>query len=764
MLRRSHATNLTDIFAPGPRGGCFLRINSLNSEVEAFLPRLYEAARRGGAIIEGRIPNPTDSNLAYYYEMMGQDFRLEAGFIEASLGKWLPRMNPAQRHSIAASIHATLERMAAGGKTVGMLKNAYVKFMCWFYFKFEQVAAQLGSGSIPKVLYQGSASLMELQFLSILCGAGCDVVLVQCAGDGDYLKLDPRSELSDAVALSGATPFPAGFSVGELYRRQQSASRQPQSPPLPAQRPDVPLNIPRADYALCTNAWITGGPFESVATPSAGRGTDENLIYNCFIRVEGVQDRLTYPNELIQLHHRLTEAGRRVLILEDGIPQPSPEEIEKIRHGNYPSVNAAIAALAANLNIGTAVALHGLLARAFMEVLAEEAKKPNANVNRITSSGIYLLCWLKRYYAQLLADWKPKALGCLIWMGGCRSEREALFLKMLSRLPVDVLMLKPNLDDSCCLQDARLYELHFPESLTLRRFPREGTEIRVRTAASHAERDLDETLYQGSGLYRNRQFNAAQSITLVSTYEEIAIYWKQDLKYRPSFDITGDTVMMPVLFAQANGVKNRDVNTYWAEVKKLVTPDTCVVRGFPWMKPADGNPFTSAAVDFFRNGRLQRERIRSHRNYPFALLRSEIQEHILDKLQVLIDQRTIRGTFENGTEYQIIATVLNIPAELVRLIQQFDFTKKNPKVLCVNTGETAASKQDAILLAFLNLVGFDIVCYVPTGYQCLGQWYARSPIVEHQIGDYVYDLSLPELTQPAQGTLSVWRKIFKRGS
>ncbi|RAY89385.1 hypothetical protein DK853_55390, partial [Klebsiella oxytoca] len=68
-----------------------------------------------------------------------------------------------------------------------------------------------------------------------------------------------------------------------------------------------------------------------------------------------------------------------------------------------------------------------------------------------------------------------------------------------------------------------------------------------------------------------------------------------------------------------------------------------------------------------------------------------MQEHILDKLQLLIESRAIKGTFENGTEYTITATVLNLPKEIVRLIQKFDFTKKNPKLIYFNTGEKMIS-------------------------------------------------------------------------
>ena len=35
----------------------------------------------------------------------------------------------------------------------------------------------------------------------------------------------------------------------------------------------------------------------------------------------------------------------------------------------------------------------------------------------------------------------------------------------------------------------------------------------------------------------------------------------------------------------------------------------------------------------------------------------------------------------------------------------------------INTGETMISLQDSILVTFLNLAGFDILFFVPTGYQ-----------------------------------------------
>jgi hypothetical protein len=97
--------------------------------------------------------------------------------------------------------------------------------------------------------------------------------------------------------------------------------------------------------------------------------------------------------------------------------------------------------------------------------------------------------------------------------------------------------------------------------------------------------------------------------------------------------------------------------------------------------------------------------------------------------------------------------------EIVRMIQKFDFTKKNPKLLYIHTGEAVISLEDSIVTAFLNLIGFDIVFFVPTGYETIEKHFNGRIMEEHQIGEYVYDLRTPTLE-----SFPKWvDKIFKRG-
>lgn len=760
MFEHKKLQNIEEYFTPlkdrGQRCVFFYRVNGYNNAVKAFFLKYYEAAHKCGVIIEGKIPNPDEKNLAYYNEIMGMEFRHDVGFITSSLKKWLPRMNERQRDIVAMSIFDMLQKLKRQGKNDNMLKNAYIKFMCWLYYKFERIVNFLGEDNVPKILYDGDISVYELQLLTILSNAGCDVVLLQRNGDSAYRALDPSSQLSYEMELADSGPIPADFNVKwmqEQLRRKTDIQRLYGTPPA---------------IKACTNAWIQGKGFADVLQGTASRGSETGMFYNCFIRMVGVADKLTYLNELYVLCQELKKNKRQLLILENSILLPSMKEIATINRKNYKSQEQMLQDLSANIRYSANIELQRLMIKAFMDIMLEEMNSEGMTLSRLTNKAVYLLCWLKRYMGQLFVNWKLPEIGCVIFLGGCQSENEALFIRFLSRLPLDVLILVPNLNMACQLKDDALYEIKGSQSLPVEKIPMDASDVRVGTVAYHAERELDDLMYQDTGMYRNRQYGMATSITLQTMYEEISILWDQELKYRPNFSVVESVVNVPVIFSKISGVKDGDVRGYWQSIKALLTADTFLIKDVPYIKPTASNPVKEHVAEFIKNGKLQKDLIRNHPSYQYGHLREEIQEHILMKLQQVIDLKLIKGTFETGVEYTIVATVLNLSKELVRMIQRFDFTKKNPKLIYINTTEDMISVEDTILTAFLNLVGFDVLFFVPTGYQNVEKYFNKMMMEEHQLGEYLYDLQVPQFDKlPSKNNKKgqSWReKIFKRGN
>ena len=736
MLNRVPITQLDDYFTElgqrKQRGVYFYRINGYTPQIHAFLIRYHEAARLGGVIIEGKLQNPDNHQLSYFTEMMGMDFQLDKGFLLRHLQKWLPRMNPVQCENVAASIYETLIGLKNAGKNENMLKNVYVKFMCWLYYKFERIVHQLGSEKLPKLLYEGTVSVYELLLMDTLSKAGCDIVLLQLDGDAAYLQIDPDAAYSRPFTAANMEKFPGGFCLKQIRQEIQDQIRIER---LYGEKPKL---------TPCTNAWIKEDVFEELRKPFIQRGTDERFFYNLFCRIHGVADKMSYENDLFQLQMILKSEKRRLVILNQSIPSPLPQETNSIQRKNYQNIEQLIADLSMYFRTMAADAeLQRIMHKAFVDTMLEASHAENSDIGHLTVTAITLLCWAKRYREALFNSWKYPETAAFLFLGGCRTEHESVFCKFLSRLPVDVILLVPDLSRRCCLTDARLYEVNNPESLVLDTYPDEQHGFRVGTAAFHAERELDSMMYDGTGIFRNQQYDKANAIVLSTMYEEIAILWEQEMKYRPNFSIIDDTVNMPVILAKISGVKNGDVKNYWLGFRSLLTPDTLVVTNVPNIRPTNVNKIRQYAPEFLLNGRLQREKIKSHRCYNYAILRNATQEMMLDKIQLLIDQKLIKGTFENGVEYAIVATLLNLDKYTLRMIQKFDFTKQNPKIVYVLTKENMLSVEDTIYFSFMSMLGFDVLFFVPTGYQCFEQHLNRNLVTEHQIGEYRYDLKIP---------------------
>lgn len=728
----------------------FYRVAGYSGEVAAFLTQYDQAARTNGVVIEGRIPNPDPKQLDYLAEMMGSDFQLDAGFLTQKLTRWLPRLTGAQREAVVTAMTATLQDLQAHGKNENMLRNAYIKYMCWLYYKFERILGRLGGDELPKILYDGTVSSYELQLLVILARAGADIVLLERAGDAGYLRCDPTSQYAQLYQAPGLTPFPADCSLRQLREQgRQQAERQK-------------LYGAPAGIAPCTNAWMKTPDVKEILTAVRARGDDPKLFYNAFVVQYGVEDKLLFPSDMVAFYQQLKREGRKVCLENGRLPPPTPEEIAAVRRRNHQTAEQLAADLAANLQYPNNQQLQTLMRQAFLDVVLEEDKAVGGNLNRLLNKAVYLVAWMKRYQKDLFQNWQAPEVGVFLLFGACSGDNEALFLRLLAKLPVDVLVLLPDLNAPCVLKDPALLDLHKEHSLPMTDFPVEPSQMRVRTAAYQAEREMDSILYQNTGLYRAKQHQKAEAVTLQTMYEEISLLWDQELKYRPGFAAEGDTVTVPVLLEKICGIKDGPILPYWLEIKKLVTPETTLVTKLPWQTGLEANPMKPYATQFLRQGRLQREKIKQHKDYPYGILRPEIQDYLLDKLQVLLDEKLIAGTYQNGTEYTIVSTILGLPKDLLRRIQNFDFTKKNPKLIIISTTEETLSLEDSILVAFLNLVGFDILFFVPTGYQSIEKYFQKPFANEHQLGPYRYDLQVPDFRTLHEGGKSSIRKLFGR--
>ena len=98
MLEHKKIRSLDDYFADlngrQSREVYFYRINGYTEKIGDFIKKYYDTARRAGVVIEGKIPNPDEKNLAYYSE-------IRDGFSDESVIyiEWFKKMASAHERS-----------------------------------------------------------------------------------------------------------------------------------------------------------------------------------------------------------------------------------------------------------------------------------------------------------------------------------------------------------------------------------------------------------------------------------------------------------------------------------------------------------------------------------------------------------------------------------------------------------------------------------------------------------------------------------------
>ena len=341
----------------------------------------------------------------------------------------------------------------------------------------------------------------------------------------------------------------------------------------------------------------------------------------------------------------------------------------------------------------------------------------------------FIIDWLNRY-----CDMSEKGI---LWVINSTDEVEKEFIKIIKQLPICILHMNTSKDN--CIDE-------FDTSLILDgtsnkfEIPKHGVVTVGQTLAYEATKRVDELIYNGEtiGVYRDNQYNKNQVIIMNSTFDEVFIYWNQDVMYRPHFKSDANKVTVPVLLMQVTGWSDEykknlpkllGDNTIWLDTDNELSLsrqyNNIVYKSL--VKGVQTNRVPIAV----RNGEVDREVIKMSPNYPYRYINYETESLIFDKLQELISKELIvcKDNKKDKLNDQIINVIMSLDRHIINMIQAFDFTKINPKLIITQEGTNIISVELAITAAFLHLIGFDVIVFIPTKYRGIEE-YIDSRIIQ----------------------------------
>lgn len=455
------------------------------------------------------------------------------------------------------------------------------------------------------------------------------------------------------------------------------------------------------------------------------------------VEYAGVRDEDIYIEDLYNFIKTLKNSSVNYKLQEGSIKNAEPSEINSDLQSNIS--NDAMSLL-------PTLPLKYEESQAFQSVIKER--------NIVSKSVLTNLYCVYLRYRGLVGN------GWLIVLTDKMSLVGYMVFDVLTKLGVSIIVFNPSKADLTLSSDFTVKS--FDNSLSVSEFPKSSVTNSVKkltTVASKAEVEIESEIYSsGLGIYKNKQFKSVDVVYLDTIFEEIAQLWSIEMKFRQGFDDTDvNNVVIPSLYAQVLGVPFDDYNNW---ISNLVNYDNTI-----FYNNQEYVEFYPRTIYLAQLGSIEGDKVQlnfdlvsSHKDYHYDFLNEDTQRYIVSKIQKVLNLNVLKGQYKSGVENTICQVLLNLPLDILNIIQNFDFTKHNPKFVYLNSTNNQMTLETTILTLFLSLVGFDVVFLIPTGYNILSKHVLKTYYKVYDFGNYDYAFSY-SFASKGKSLLS---RIFKR--
>lgn len=655
--------------------------------------------------------------------------------------------------------------------------NFVTKILLWFSdYSQQSLNKDLYN---PKILYWGSPKTHEIYFLIFLSLLECDVLVVNTSFDDRFEKVDKLNQFSQPIKMPKELPissFPRKRSNKEPQVRNIHSSPQTK---MMIKDPSSLPSLKSTDPLIVVKLKPSDTPLEEILVPVSKRSGYISGPYpifpSLFVRYIGVpvstdEWEAEYYNTLYNLDRSLQISGHYLRFLE-GVPAPTPVESASIpqqfSHYTFKNPGEILEQiLQANLLPHTKDPLfNNTVKQSFIDTVnLFSEKQTNLTPSILLNFSLKLVVWLNRYVPKLLErkdaiqrngeDVLLQSYHFKILFYGPIRLHEIYLLNFFHKIGSDVLFIHSELEGDLVFHgfdpdDSLTQVIRNLHSLPLASFPVEEHLIRKSTVAYNASKEIEEVIYSEEvGLYKPWQFESyiTQPITLKTTYDELKILWREPAKVRPEFKVQNKKVYVPNLFAKINGV-SEDLTAYWQDLKEFsMASNTRLIESAPFSRISYTRQELYQA-DYLLNeqGYVDELKVMKSQHYKFGYLRTPLQHFLIAKINELLVSNMLLLQIDERMKLKIIMTILTMEDSLIKLIEVFDFPQEIPKIVIYDRSKESFSETDAILLAYFNLVGLDILIFTPTKYNTLEQLIKPNHFDVHQQAIVKYELDLPQL-------------------
>lgn len=363
-----------------------------------------------------------------------------------------------------------------------------------------------------------------------------------------------------------------------------------------------------------------------------------------------------------------------------------------------------------------------------------------------------LIVWTYAYIRPIsihFADsYSPK---CFYY--GDITRHEIYFLIMLHLMTFDVVYINPLREeywkevDRDNLSEQKASQ-QIMQALPLKEQIKDASVIEEEQSVTlQLQREMEETLLSGSGVYRAWQFRDGYTKPLFirSTIYDLLSSYAEPARVRSGFKVNGKTVTVPNFLFQIDGVYSD-----FAEYTKLVdlcisTPNTLVLtdRGSNLIRE-DVPKQQKLTLAFCRqgDGSFDINELKKLPFYGWDKYRDALEDFILKKINDLFKDCMFKKKFSQEEQLGMVCDILMMDESIIKMADNFDYTDKIPKLVIFLNNEDFIEDRVLYLIGFIYSLGFDVIIFSPAGLISIDSVFEVKRFNNERLDNMQYDLTL----------------------
>ena len=441
-----------------------------------------------------------------------------------------------------------------------------------------------------------------------------------------------------------------------------------------------------------------------------------------FYRFIGIKDKEQYNNDLKLLQSKCDEIENKVIVFDNEMPLSGEMELIQYIYNELQTmdisnlINQDIV-IFDDYNTNYSF-LKALQYSVNLAIKNESFFNNNIRNNFITKLIVWAYMYIKNI--DMSGEINPKT----IYYGEI-GRHEIYFLILLYNMGFDVIYINPLKEEYFEQIDIENLsklnrELQIDEILSFKeRCNRGKLTDNVETLTKQIQSEVHEELFVNTGIFKPWQFRSGftKSVLLDTILEDIYIYYNEPAKLREGFEVNGNIVKVPCFFKKIDG-QHLDILEYQKIVKYCTESSNTLFFNYP-----NFSNEVNISGDMFKlmfcqlsDGTFDIEEIKKLDIYKFKKYSNETQNFLLNKFNEVIKRQDLYvQKFDTQDCLNLLVLVLNLNENIVRLVDNFDFVDRVPKIVIYLNKEDNLSHNMKLLLGYLHNIGMDIIIFNPSG-------------------------------------------------